>query len=219
MLVNNQKSGYLGQGCGKDWTHKGSVSHHTPKKPAFCNTHTQILGGEMLRNHLVHMQPSPSRGILPWHKTGQLNPVTSNSNTWRISVTKVSEHNSMSYWDEDMVKSLRFLARPRTLLQSTLQTAGSGCRWSGFCIQIPWPQASIKNKIEKIHNYCMFTIQYTKDGGRAVCDRNITTTTNQTHNPALTVWFYKGRKKSSLLSQVRKGEEWVSGRSGLRLWL
>ena len=30
LLVNNQKSGHLGQGCSKDWTRKGSVSHHTP---------------------------------------------------------------------------------------------------------------------------------------------------------------------------------------------
>ena len=28
MLVNNQKSGHLGQGCDKDYTLKGSVSHH-----------------------------------------------------------------------------------------------------------------------------------------------------------------------------------------------
>ena len=28
MLINNQKSGRLGQGCDKDCTHKGSVSHH-----------------------------------------------------------------------------------------------------------------------------------------------------------------------------------------------
>ena len=30
MQVNNQKSRHLGQGCGKDSTHKGSVSHHKP---------------------------------------------------------------------------------------------------------------------------------------------------------------------------------------------
>ena len=55
MLVNNQKSGRLGQGCDKDCTHKGSVSLHKPKKPAFRNNHTQILVGEMLCNHLERM--------------------------------------------------------------------------------------------------------------------------------------------------------------------
>ena len=30
MLVNNQKSGHLGQGCDKDCSHKGSVSYHKP---------------------------------------------------------------------------------------------------------------------------------------------------------------------------------------------
>ena len=28
MLVNNQKSSHLGHGCGKDCTHRSSVSHH-----------------------------------------------------------------------------------------------------------------------------------------------------------------------------------------------
>ena len=58
MLVNNQKSGHLGQGWGKDWTHKGSVSHHTPLKTSISNNHTQIWVGEMLVNHFVRTQPS-----------------------------------------------------------------------------------------------------------------------------------------------------------------
>ena len=85
--------------------------------------------------------PYPSRtyaaipralGILPRHnKTGQPNPGTSNSDTWCISETKVSEHNSMSYWDDATVRSLRFPARPRTLLQSCLQTVGTARRGPG----------------------------------------------------------------------------------------
>ena len=58
MQVNNKKSVDLGQGRGKDWTHKGPVSHHKPKKSAFRNNDTQIWVGEMLHNHLVRMQPS-----------------------------------------------------------------------------------------------------------------------------------------------------------------
>ena len=50
---------------------------------------------------------------------------TSNSDAGCISETKVSEHNSMSYCDDAMVRSLRFPARPRTLLQSSLQTVGT----------------------------------------------------------------------------------------------
>ena len=57
-----------------------------------------------------------ARVILPRHnKTGPPKPGASNSDTWRISVTKVADQNSISYWDEDTVRSLRFPDRPRTL--------------------------------------------------------------------------------------------------------
>ena len=72
-------------------------------------------------------------GILPRHnKTGRPKPGNRTSDTWLISETKVSEHNSISYWDEATVRSLRFPVRPRTLLQSILQTAGTGRRGPGF---------------------------------------------------------------------------------------
>ena len=54
MLGNNNKSGHLGEGLGKDWTYK--VLSHTPKKKKNRNNHTQILVGEMLRNYLVRIQ-------------------------------------------------------------------------------------------------------------------------------------------------------------------
>ena len=60
------------------------------------------------------------------NKTGRPNPGISNSDMWRISETKVSEHNSMSYGDNETIRSLRFPARPQTFLQSILQTAGIG---------------------------------------------------------------------------------------------
>ena len=52
------KSGHLGQGCGKDWTHKSSVSHNKHSKSAFRNIHTRIWIGEILHNHLVRLQLS-----------------------------------------------------------------------------------------------------------------------------------------------------------------
>ena len=88
-------------GCGKDWTHKSSVSHPKPqKKTAFRKNSTQIWFGEMLRNHFVRVQPSlaPEASWARHNKTGLLNPGTSNSDTWRIRETKVSEYNSMSCW-------------------------------------------------------------------------------------------------------------------------
>ena len=72
-------------------------------------------------------------GSLPWHnKTGRPNPGTSNSHTCRKSETKVSEHNSISYWDEAMARSLRFPDRPCTLLQSILQLAATGRHGPGL---------------------------------------------------------------------------------------
>ena len=47
-------------------------------------------------------------------------------------IPKVSEENSISYWYEATVRSLRFVSSPRTLLQSILQTARTGYRWKGF---------------------------------------------------------------------------------------
>ena len=74
--------------------------------------------------------------ILPnfvwFDKTGRPNPGTSNSDTWRKSETKVSEHNSISYWDEATARSLRFPDRPRTLLQSILQLAATECHGPGL---------------------------------------------------------------------------------------
>ena len=95
-----------------------------------------------------------ARGILPRHnKTGRPNPGTSTSDTWRISETKVSEHNSISYWDEAAVRSLWFPARPPHITAE--YSAGSRNRKRrarvSLHIQNEKPQARIKNKIEKIH--------------------------------------------------------------------
>ena len=106
MLVNNKKHGHLGQGWGKDWTHQGSVSHNKPPKTAFRNNHGQIWVSEMLPNHPVRMQPSLGPRHLTRHnKIRQTNPVTSNSDTWRISETEVSEHNTTVYHAETKPRS------------------------------------------------------------------------------------------------------------------
>ena len=88
-----------------------------------------------------------ARGILPLHNKPELpNPGTSNSETWRISDTKVSEQNNIwlfwllflylivvsLLWDDATVRSLSFPPRPRTLLQSSPQTVGTGRRGPGL---------------------------------------------------------------------------------------
>ena len=39
MLVNSEKSGYIGEGCGDDWAHRSSVIR---------NNHTQTVVGDIL---------------------------------------------------------------------------------------------------------------------------------------------------------------------------
>ena len=94
MLVNNQKSGHLGQGCSKDWTYRSSVLHH---KPYFATTTRKFRFAKFAITISCVCSHSSARGISPQHnKTAQPNPGTNNSDTWRISETKVSEHNSIS---------------------------------------------------------------------------------------------------------------------------
>ena len=113
----------------------------------------------MLRIHLVRMQPSlgPDRSILPRHKTGLRNPGINNSDG-RTSETKVSEHKSISYHgecsyrDEATARSLRFPDRPRTSLQSILQTANRTPRARvSLHIQKPTPPAKVQYYINQSH--------------------------------------------------------------------
>ena len=54
----------------------------------------------MLHNRLVRMQPYLG---LEHNKQGdRIQEPASQSDMWRISETKFSEHNSISYWDEAM---------------------------------------------------------------------------------------------------------------------
>ena len=48
----------------------------------------------------VYSRPTGQRHLARHNKTERPKPGTSTSNKWRVSETKVSEHNSISYWDE-----------------------------------------------------------------------------------------------------------------------
>ena len=72
---------------------------------------------------------------------------------WCISERKVSKHNSISHWQSHSQVTKVLCQAPRTRVSLHIQKLKL--------------QASIKIKIEKIHKL-MFTIQYRKDGGRAV---------------------------------------------------
>ena len=63
---------------------------------------------------------------------------TSNSDTWCISETKVSEQNSTLY------ATVRSLLHTRALLQSILQTSGTERRMPGLVFM--WYKASVENK-------------------------------------------------------------------------
>ena len=164
-----------------------------PKKLHFATT-TQIFVGKMLCNHLVSMPPSLGpQGILPrYNKTGRSNLGTSNSNTWCISETKVSEHNNVSYWDKAMVRSLRFPARHHTILEysADIRNRMPHARVS-FHIQKPMLQASIKNKMPEFHklfdNYNKILKRCWEMGS---CYGNVTAATKKTNNPELIVHSY-----------------------------
>ena len=106
-----------------------------------------------------------------------------------------------------MVRSLRFPARPRTLLQSSNVPADSRNRMPlarvSFHIQKPKPHSSIKNKLNKIHNqfYVYNTIH--KIRGRAVA-MAILPPPHPEPCPDSVVLAGEEKKKSTL-SQVLKG--------------
>ena len=119
---------------------------------------------------LSALGPEESGPLTTRHGDQIRKPTIPTRDSYLISETKVSEHNSMSKRDDAMVRSLWFPARPRTLLQSILQTAGTGRRGPGL-VSISRNRSlrqALKNKVEKTTNYLMFTIQYTIDRGMAV---------------------------------------------------
>ena len=153
MLVNNQKSGRLGQGCDKDCTHKGSVSHRKPLKIAFRNYHTQILVGEMLRNQLERMQPSHG-------------PEESCRGRFCVKETGNQHLRHVTHIGDQSLSAKQYIILRRSHGQvtkvpgqaphiTTVYSAHSRCRMTRarVCLHIqkPKPQATIKNEIEKIH--------------------------------------------------------------------
>ena len=144
----------------------------------------------MLRNHLVRMQPS-LRHLAP----AQLNKSTESGNQYLQHV--------MHIWDQSLRAQLYIILRQShgqvTMIPGQAQhitavySADSRNRTPlarvSLQIQKPKPQASIKNKIEKIHKLFDAYNAIHKRWGWGNCDGNVTTTTNKTHNPALTAWF------------------------------
>ena len=86
----------------------------------------------MLRINLVWMQPSlgpkaPEESYPSTIRQGDKIREPATPTLDALSESKISERSlGMSYRDYATVRSLRFPARPRTLLQSILQTAGTG---------------------------------------------------------------------------------------------
>ena len=93
-LVNSQKSGYLGHGYRK--TEHKVLFHTTNAKTSILQQPNWNLGWRNAPYLSRTWTTIPrSRIIMPWHnKTGRPKPGTSNSDTWHISGTKTSEHNS-----------------------------------------------------------------------------------------------------------------------------
>ena len=81
-------------------------------------------------------------------------------------------------------------------------------------IQKPKPQASIKNKIDKFHKlFDVYNTILNDDGGRAVAIAMLPP------SPTKPITLVGEEKNNSTLLHVLKGEDCVTGRSGLRLWL
>ena len=110
-VCNSHKSGHLGQHCAKNKLVEVLSRTTNTEKQHFATTRLKCLGWRYapypFRTCAVMTQ---ARGILPrQNNPPRSNPGTSNSDTWCISETKVSEHSSISYNDEPTVRSLRQL--------------------------------------------------------------------------------------------------------------
>ena len=102
---------------------------------------------------------------------------------------QVSEHNSISYRDKATVRSPRLPARPQHV--TTEYSADSRNRTPrtrvSLHIQKPKPQASIENKIEKIHK--LFGVYNNTQKMMGVGKLRWQCYRHHQQNPALTVWF------------------------------
>ena len=123
MLVNSQKSGHLGLSL----TTNPKKHHFASTTPKLGLTKCFISISYVCRHPSGPRHPAPAPQDMAT-KSGnqQLRHVTC------IYKTKVSEHNSMSYRGDATVRSLRFPARSRTLLQGSLQTVRTGRRKPGL---------------------------------------------------------------------------------------
>ena len=133
---------------------------------ALRNNHTQIWVGLCSVSILyVFRRPCPRHPALAQQDTTRPNPGTRNSNTWCIYKKKVSEQNSTSYRDDVTVRSLRFPANPSADNMNKTPLA----RVSHH-VQKQKPQASVENKIKKLHKLSDVynTIHKKNDWGRAI---------------------------------------------------
>ena len=150
----------------------------------------------------------PAHCILHINKRGWPNPGTSNPDMWRICETEVLEHNSISYWDKATVRSLKFLDRPRTLLQIILKDKRNRPPRARISLHIQKPKtlATVEDSINQ-------TQQYNTKIMEAVAMVMLPPPPTK---PLALPWQSNlsrvGKIKSSL-SHLLKWEEWVTGRS------
>ena len=124
-----------------------------------------------------------ARGILPRHnKTGRPNPGTSISDTWHLYLRPKTQSTRV-YHTETKPRSGHYGSRPGSqpgtwpditsrphITAEYSVDSRNRTLWAkvSLHIQKPKPQASIKNKVEKIHKLFDVTMQYTKNWGREV---------------------------------------------------
>ena len=135
MLVNNKKSGHPDQGCDKD-VHIKVLSHTAnPKNQHFATT-TFKFGLAKCSGTISNVcsHPTGPRHLAPTQqRQGDRNqepaPPTRTAYLRPKSLSTTVYHTETKQWSGH---SLIVLAKPRTLLQSILQTAGAERRGPGF---------------------------------------------------------------------------------------
>ena len=126
-----------------------------------------------------------------------LNPTTSDDG--HSNHPQTGKRHAHPQPDVSKQSNIQACVQARTLLQSSLQTAGIGRCGPGLVSTYRNRSFCQVLKIRYINsiNYLMFTIQYTKLWGYGSCDGNVTAATNKARTSALTAWFYRGKKKNT----------------------
>ena len=139
------------------------LSHTTSHKKSISQQpHSNLVWRNAPNPSCTYAAIPRARGILPQHsKLGRSNPITSNSDTWRIYESKVSEHNNMSHWDEATVRS-QVSGQTQHLTTEYSEDGRNRTPRANVSLHIqkPKPHASVENKIKKSHNCLMYWIEY-----------------------------------------------------------